>query len=68
MKTEPKPKRKATVGEALIPLLFLIGVLAYSLVKLDADPHIPLILGAFAAGLIGIFRLGFTWKELEEEF
>lgn len=66
MEKKPKVSRKATAGEALIPVLFLIAVLAYSLVKLEADPHIPLILGAFVAGLIGIFRLGFSWKELEE--
>lgn len=66
MEKKPKVSRKATVGEALIPVLFLIVVLAYSLIKLGADPQIPLILGALVAGLVGIFRLGFTWKELEE--
>ena len=66
MENQPKTKRKATVGEALIPVLFLISVLAYSLIKLDADPHIPLILGALAAALVGVFKLGFTWKDLEE--
>ena len=65
MEKKPKVSRKATVGEAVIPILFLIGVLAYSLVKLDADPHIPLILGAFVAAAMGLFKLGFTWKELE---
>lgn len=66
MDTNPKTKRKATLVEALIPIGFLIAVLAYSLIKLGADPHIPLILGAFVAGIIGITRLGFTWKEMEE--
>lgn len=66
MEKGPKVSRKATAGEALIPVLFLIAVLSYSLIKLEADPHIPLILGAFVAGLIGVFRLGFTWKELED--
>ncbi|MDK2562006.1 Na+/H+ antiporter NhaC [Romboutsia sedimentorum] len=66
MEKKPKVSRKATVGEAVIPILFLIAVLAYSLVKLDADPHIPLILGAFVAAAMGLFKLGFTWKELED--
>ncbi|WP_042273975.1 Na+/H+ antiporter NhaC [[Clostridium] dakarense] len=66
MDTKPKTQRKATLGEALIPIIFLIAVLAYSLVKLGADPHIPLILGAVVAATIGITRLGFTWKEMEE--
>lgn len=66
MDTKPKTKRKATLCEALIPIIFLIAVLAYSLVKLGADPHIPLILGAVVAAIIGITRLGFTWREMEE--
>ena len=61
-----KLKRKATLGEALIPIVSLIVVLAVSLIKFGADPHIPLILGATVAGLVGVFRLGFTWSELED--
>ena len=59
-------KRNATFVEALIPIGFLIVVLAVSLIKFGADPQIPLILGAAVAGLVGVFRLGFTWQELEE--
>lgn len=66
MDTKPKTQRKATLVEALIPIIFLIVVLAYSLIKLGADPQIPLILGAFVAAIIGTTRLGFTWGELEE--
>lgn len=61
-----KLKRKATLGEELIPIVFFIVVLSVSLIKFGADPHIPLILGATVAGLVGVFRLGFTWSELEE--
>ena len=59
-------KRKATFVEALVPIVFLIVVLAVSLIKFGADPQIPLILGAAVAGLVGVFRLGFTWSELED--
>lgn len=59
-------KRNATFVEALIPIGFLIIVLAVSLIKFGADPHIPLILGTTVAGLVGVFRLGFTWQELEK--
>ncbi len=64
-KSNQKIKRKATLAEALIPIGFLILTLAFSLIKLGADPHIPLILGAVVAGLVGVFRLGFTWSDLE---
>ncbi|MGL6107270.1 Na+/H+ antiporter NhaC [Romboutsia sp.] len=65
-KGKQRANRKATLVEALIPIAFLIVVLAISLVKLDADPHIPLILGATVAGAVGILRLRFAWRELEE--
>lgn len=65
MKAKPKTQRKATLIESIIPLILLVIVLAYSLIKLDADPHIPLIIGSLVVGCVGIFRLGFSWKELE---
>ena len=61
-----KVSRKATLIEALIPIIFLMIVLAYSLISLGADPHIPLILGSIVAAAIGVFRLNFLWKDLEE--
>lgn len=61
-----KQQRKATLLEALIPILFLIVTLALALLKFNVDPHIPLILGTAVAALIGVFRLGFKWSELED--
>ena len=65
-KGKQKLKRKATLVESLIPIIFLIVVLIISLIKFGSDPHIPLILSATVAGLVGVFRLGFKWSELEE--
>ncbi len=61
-----KEKRKSTLGEAIICILFLVCTLFISLTKLNLSAHIPLVLGSVFAGLIAIIRLGFTWKELEE--
>lgn len=61
-----KQKRKATLLEALIPILFLIVTLALAILKFNVDPQVPLILGTIVAALIGIFRLGFKWSELED--
>lgn len=61
-----KQQRKATLLEALIPILFLIVTLAFALLKFNVDPHIPLILGTIVAALMGVFRLGFKWSELED--
>ncbi|WXR62940.1 Na+/H+ antiporter NhaC [Peptostreptococcaceae bacterium AGR-M142] len=60
-----KEKRKATLLEAFIPILSLIVILAVSLIKFEASPHIPIVAGAVIAALIAI-RLGYTWKELED--
>lgn len=61
-----RQQRKATLIEALIPIVFLILTLALALIKFNVDPHIPLILSTGVAALIGVFRLGYKWSELEE--
>lgn len=61
-----KEKRNATLGEAIICILFLVFTLFISLTKLNLSAHIPLVLGSIFASSIAIIRLGFTWKELEE--
>lgn len=59
-------KRQATFIEAVIPILFLIFALLLAITKLDASPQIPLIAGTIVASLIGVFRLGYSWSDLEE--
>ena len=61
-----KQARQATLFEALIPIIFLIIILGLSLTIFDLDPQIPLLLGTLVASLIGVYRLGFKWAELEE--
>lgn len=61
-----RQQRKATLIEALIPIVFLILTLALALIKFNVDPHIPLILSTGVAALIGVFRLEYKWSELEE--
>lgn len=64
-----KVKRQATLFDSLLCIGFLVSVLVTCLVVLneyEISAHIPLIIGGVFAGAISIFRLGFTWKELEE--
>ncbi|HAX73466.1 MAG TPA: Na+/H+ antiporter NhaC [Firmicutes bacterium] len=61
-----KQKRQASIVEALIPIIFLVIALMIALSSYDADPQIPLIAGTVVASMIGIFRLGYSWGELEE--
>lgn len=65
MKERKEPK-KATLVHALFVILFLIVILAYSLIVLGADPHVPLILATIVAALVGVFVLDYTWSDLEE--
>ncbi len=59
-------QRKATLFEALIPIIFLIVILALSLTVFKVDPHIPLLLATAVAALIGVYRLKFKWSDLED--
>ena len=65
-------KRDPTLGQALIPILVLIGLLASSVVLFgdgsSAGPNqIALILSAAVAAIVAM-RNGYTWKEVERGF
>lgn len=70
-----REKKQASVGLAVIPVLFIIVLLMFSvlpieekfgLVDFSMEPHIPLFLAAMFAAVIAIWKLGYTWNELEE--
>lgn len=69
MTTKIKKKREATLWEALIPVIATIGLLMYTVLPVfgvNGDVHIPLVLGATVAVLVAVYRLGYTWKEVED--
>jgi len=61
-----KMKKKATLGHAIIPMGFIITVLVLTMKVWGGDPHLPILFSAVVASLVAVFRLGFTWKELED--
>lgn len=66
-KQKPCAATKPKLGHASIPVLALIGVLIGNALLHDGkewDPHIPLILAAAVASIVGLF-LGNSWKEIE---
>ena len=65
MNERPEPK-KASLGQALAVIAFLVIILSVSLLLFGADPHIPLIMATIVAALIGVISLGYTWSDLEE--
>jgi len=64
-----KTKREATLFEALIPVIITIGLLMYAVLPqfgVGTDVHIPLVLGSMVAAIVAVYRLGYTWTEIEE--
>lgn len=64
-----KIKKQATLFDALLSIGFLVTILVTCLVVLkeyEISAHIPLLVGGVFIGALAIFKLGFTWKELEE--
>jgi Na+:H+ antiporter, NhaC family len=62
---EQQQEKKIGFWMALLPLLVMIVVMIYTVVKLKQGPHIPLIIGTSTAALVA-WKAGFTWKEIEE--
>lgn len=61
-----KNRRKETsLGVALIPVVFLIVSLFFTIVVFKQPPHIPLIAASAAAAIIAALR-GHPWKEIQE--
>ena len=57
-------KKEAKFIHGLIPILVLAVVMFLAVVKLDAEPHLPLIIGTVVAGVIAWKCCGWTWDEL----
>lgn len=60
-----KQTRKPTLFEALLPIIFLIIILVLSLMIFHVDPQIPLLLATAFTSILGVYRLGHKWSDLE---
>ena len=58
-------KKKIRLGIALIPIVFLIVVLALTIGVLKQQPHLPLISAAAVAACVAVI-LKQPWKEIQE--
>lgn len=61
-----KEKKQATIGIALIPVIFLIVSLVLTLSLWGGEPHIPIFASAIVAALVAMIGLKISWKEIEE--
>lgn len=62
---EKRTARKPYLWEALLSFGFLIAVMGISIIKYEANPHIPMLIGTLFAVLIS-FKIGFSWNEIEK--
>ena len=60
----PSQPRPARLWEAIIPVVALIGMIWVCLMRLGGTAHIPLLLGAAIAALVGRW-IGHPWQDLE---
>lgn len=59
-------QRKVSPLIALIPIVFLVVMLIFTVLVWGNDVHIPIFLSAMFAALIGVFVLKKPWAEIEE--
>ncbi|OOF44971.1 Na+/H+ antiporter NhaC [Rodentibacter rarus] len=50
---------------ALLPVLVMVAAMAVSIIKFEASPHIPLIIGAITATLVAM-KFGYRWESIEQ--
>lgn len=50
---------------ALLPVLVMVAAMAVSIIKFEASPHIPLIIGAITATLVAM-KFGYRWETIEQ--
>lgn len=52
-------------GYAVLPILVMIAFMAVAIIKFEASPHIPLLLGAVTASVIAM-KFGYRWATIEK--
>ncbi|WP_331445982.1 Na+/H+ antiporter NhaC [Natranaerobius thermophilus] len=57
---------KPTLGQALIPIIFVIIALSYGIIVWEVDPHIPLLIAGAVAAFVAIVMVGYKWDTIED--
>lgn len=61
----PMKKTEMNVWWALLPIVTMIVVMIFTIVKLEQEPHIPLMIGTAIAAIVA-WKHGYTWNEIQE--
>ena len=57
--------KKPSFGVALGTFIIVAAIIAYGLLGLGMDAHVPIAMAATAAALIGKFVVGVSWEDME---
>ena len=68
MTNKTRQRREPTLLDALIPIILTVALLMYTILVVGGDVHIPLVIGAVIVAIIAVYRLGYTWGEIEAGF
>lgn len=50
---------------AFLPVIVMVTAMAIAVIKLEASPHVPLLIGATTASIIAM-RFGYSWNTIEK--
>lgn len=64
-KHHPRTKREPKLWEALVPICGMAVIIVYSMLKLEIDPHIPIVLATVLAALMALW-VGCTWSDIRD--
>lgn len=58
-------KKEMNIWWAILPIVVMITFMLITIVVLEQEPHIPLIIGTVTAALVA-YKFGHTWKDIQE--
>lgn len=58
-------KKQMNFMWALVPIIVMIAAMGVAVIKLEQDPHVPLIIGTATAALVA-YRFGAKWHDIEQ--
>ena len=60
-----KEIRKPKIWEALVPIIGMAMIIVYSMIVLEIDPHIPIVISTILAGFMAL-KVGCSWFEIRD--
>jgi len=66
MNNQQNQRKEPSFLISVLPVILTIIILSYSILVLEIDIHIPLVIGAIIASIIAVVFLGSKWKDIEQ--